>query len=112
MEDDLEQIRTKRLAALQETEGIQSDDEQEAARAQNEEYQARRQMVLRRILTPDARARLSNLRMAKPEFVQGVEDQLISLASSGRIGVVNDAMLKQILQKVIPRKKEIKIERR
>ena len=80
--------------------------------AQEEEYQARRQMVLRKILTPEARMRLSNIRMARPDVVQNIEDQLIALASAGRIGVVDDMMLKQILRKVMPKKREIKIERR
>ena len=80
--------------------------------AQEEEYQARRQMVLRKILTPEARMRLSNIRMTRPDVVQNIEDQLIALASAGRIGVVDDMMLKQILRKVMPKKREIKIERR
>lgn len=80
--------------------------------AQEDEYQARRQMVLRKILTPEARMRLSNIRMTRPDVVQNIEDQLIALASAGRIGVVDDMMLKQILRKVMPKKREIKIERR
>ncbi|MCK4615038.1 MAG: DNA-binding protein [Thermoplasmata archaeon] len=110
MEDELEQIRRKRQETLQREEQAVGIDE--GAMAQEDEYQARRQMVLRKILTPEARMRLSNIRMTRPDVVQNIEDQLIALASAGRIGVVDDMMLKQILRKVMPKKREIKIERR
>ena len=42
-----------------------------------------------------------------------MEIQLIQLAQSGRIqGVINDAMLRDILRKVAPAHREITIERR
>lgn len=112
MEDELDQIRKKRLAQVQAEEDSFNTEGQSMAKAQEEEYQAKRQMILRQILTPDARMRLSNIRMAKPDVVQNLEDQLIQLASTGRIGVVNDTMLKQLLRKIMPRKREINIERR
>ena len=110
MEDELEQIRKKRLSTIQRDVESPEYDGGAMANAQEREYQARRQMILRKILTPEARSRLSNIRMAKPDVVVSIEDQLIALASSGRIGVVDDKMLKQILRKLIPRKKEIKIK--
>ena len=112
MEDELDQIRKKRLSQAQAEEGIPDTGRDVVAQAQEDEYQAQRQMILRKILTPEARMRLSNIRMAKPDVVQGLEDQLIQLASSGRIGVVDDSMLKQLLRKIMPTKREINIERR
>ncbi|MDR3075611.1 MAG: hypothetical protein LBU30_06230 [Candidatus Methanoplasma sp.] len=42
-----------------------------------------------------------------------VEMQLIQIAQSGRLNsVITDAMLKDILQKIMPHQREIKIERR
>lgn len=113
MENELDQIRKKRLAQVQDgDEGDQAQAQGAMANAQEEQYQAQRQMILRKVLTPEARMRLSNIRMAKPDVVQNLEDQLIQLAASGRIGVVDDAMLKKLLPKVMPTKREIKIERR
>ena len=112
MDDEIEQIRKKRLTQVQGEEGVSGPDEGAIAKAHEDEYKAQRQMVLRKILTPEARMRLSNIRMAKPDVVQNLEDQLIQLAGSGRIGVVDDAMLKQLLRKIMPKKREIKIERR
>jgi len=42
-----------------------------------------------------------------------VEMQLIQIAQSGRLQtVITDSMLRDILQKIIPQQREIKIERR
>ena len=112
MEEELDQIRKRRLAHVQGEEADQGRVQESMARAQEGEYQAQRQMILRQILTPEARMRLSNIRMAKPDVVQGLEDQLIQLAASGRIGIVDEEMLKKLLKKIIPSKREIKIERR
>ena len=69
--------------------------------------------TLPQILTPDARDRLANIRVANPQLAESVEIQLIQLAQSGRIqGVINDAMLRDILRKVAPAHREITIERR
>ena len=46
-------------------------------------------------------------------MAESVEIQLIQLAQSGRLqGVINDAMLRDILRKVAPAHREITIERR
>jgi len=42
-----------------------------------------------------------------------VEQQLVALAQSGRVQrMIDDETLRQILERVIPKKREIKIERR
>ena len=112
MEDELEQIRKKRMSSVQSDEMGPGPEEGAVAQAQQDEYESKRQMILRKILTPEARMRLSNIKMAKPDVVRNLEDQLIQLASTGRIGVVDDATLKKLLMKVMPKKREIKIERR
>jgi len=44
---------------------------------------------------------------------ENVTNQLILLAQSGRVQkVIDDATLRQILRKILPSKREIKIERR
>lgn len=112
MEDELEQIRQRRHAQIREGDVDQSQVQEAMAHAQEEQYQAQRQMILRKILTPEARLRLSNIRMARPDVVENIENQLIQLAAAGRIGIVDEAMLKKLLKKLIPATREIKIERR
>ena len=72
-----------------------------------------KQAMLRQIMTPEARDRLGNIRLANPQMADNVEMQLIQLAQSGRLrGVIDDAMLRNILGQIAPQKREITIERR
>ena len=110
-EDDdaeLDELRRRKLAQLQSQQTQQSAMEQERA-----QIDAQKQLILRQILTPEARERLGRLKMARPEVASGVEQQLIMIAQSGRLDQkIDDEMMKQILHKLVPEKREIKIERR
>jgi programmed cell death protein 5 len=109
MEDpELEALRQKRMAEIQQQQNNQSAQEEKA-----KQFEMQKQAILRQILTPEARDRLANIKLANPEQANAVEMQLIQIAQSGRLqGVITDAMLREILQKIIPRKREITIERR
>ena len=109
MEDpELAAIRQRRMMELQ-----QQAQNQAAQEEQAREVESQRQSVLRQILTPEARDRLANIKLANPQLAESVEVQLIQLAQSGRLrGVIDDAMLKNILAQIVPQKREIKIERR
>ena len=108
MEDEeLDAIRRRKLAELAQ--------HQQVAAAQQEQQQAQeaqRQQVMRVILTPEARERLGRLKVAYPDIAASVEDQLLSLYSSGRLRQqVDDETLKRILAQVVPQKRDIKIRR-
>lgn len=109
MEDpELEAIRQKRMAELQ-----QQAQSQAAQQEQAQRVEAQKQGVLRQILTPEARDRLANIRLANPQMAESVEVQLIQLAQSGRLrGVIDDTMLRNILAQIAPQRREITIERR
>jgi programmed cell death protein 5 len=107
-EDELEAIRRKKIEELQ----LQSQ-QQAAMEEQQKMIEAQRQAIMRKILTPKARERLGRLRIARPEIVASIEDQLIALARSGRVvGQIDDADLRKLLSRLMPKKREIKIERR
>jgi len=107
-QDELEAIRRRKLAELQQAQ-VQSAAEQQY----RDQVQAQRQQVLRQILSPEARERLGRIELAYPELKENIENQLISLAQSGRVQrVIDDATLRQLLERVVPRKREMKIERR
>ena len=73
---------------------------------------AQKQELLRQILSPEARQRLTNLKMVKPEFIEQLELQLIQLAQMGKISVpMSDGQLKQILIQLQSRKRELKTRR-
>ena len=109
MEDqELEAIRRRKMAEL-----AQHQQQAVAQQEQNQAIEAQRQTLMRAILTPEARERLGRLKTAYPDIAASVEDQLLSLYSAGRLPrQVDDATLKRILEQVVPRKRDIKIERR
>ncbi|MDR2944653.1 MAG: DNA-binding protein [Methanosarcinales archaeon] len=114
MDNELEEIRRRRMAQMQEQQsqaqaGPETAYRQEQAQA---EMEARKQELLRKILTPEARERLTTLRMSRPALVEQLEMQLLSLAQSGRIqNMIDDEQLKQLLAQVQPPKRETSIKR-
>jgi programmed cell death protein 5 len=110
MEDDkeLQDIRRRKLEALQQ-EGAQ----EEAQAQMDQQAQQNRQAILRQILAPEARERMARLKTARPDFAEAVENQLIMLAQSGQLrNVISDANLIQILERLTPEKRDIKITRK
>jgi programmed cell death protein 5 len=106
-DEELEALRRRRLAEMQRA----SADDQRRSQAQ-QQVERQKQAVIRRILTPEARQRLTNIRMVKPEFADELEMQLIQLAQSGRLrGQVTDEQLKKTLVQLEGQKREIKIRR-
>ncbi|BCS94128.1 DNA-binding protein [Metallosphaera javensis (ex Sakai et al. 2022)] len=81
-------------------------------RQKKAELEARKEALLRSILTPEARQRLNNVKLVKPELAESLEDQLIALAQSGRIRVpVTDEELKEILSQIAGQsKRDFKIQ--
>ena len=71
-----------------------------------------REILLRKLLTPQARYRLNTLKMVKPEMVEIIINYLLSLANSNKINIpISDETLKRILEK-FSRKKEIRVKYR
>jgi programmed cell death protein 5 len=105
-DEELEEIRRRKLLAMQ-----QQGDEQKQGQAERQ-LEAQKQALLRQILSPEARQRLTNLKMVKPEFTEQLELQLIQLAQTGKLPIpLSDAKLKQILIQLQSRKRETKIRR-
>jgi programmed cell death protein 5 len=106
-DEELEAIRRRKLLALQQ----KMTDEQRQAQAE-QQLEMQKQELLRQILSPEARQRLANLKMVKPEFTEQLELQLIQLAQAGKLPIpLSDAQLKQILIQLQSRKREPKIRR-
>ena len=106
-EEELDALRKKRMLELQQ----RMVDEQKQAQAQ-QQLEGQKQALLRRILTPEARSRLTNLNMVKPEFTEQLELQLIQLAQQGRINLpITDEQLKELLVKLQSGKRDYTIRR-
>lgn len=111
MDEELENLRKKRIAELQQQAALQeSIDEREL---QQKDFEQQKKTILRSILTTDARQRLGRIKVARPEIVESIENQLIAIAQSGQLkSKINDEQLRMLLSKVLPQKREIKIKRR
>ncbi|MFQ5831528.1 MAG: DNA-binding protein [Candidatus Thorarchaeota archaeon] len=104
-DDELEEIRQRKRAALRD-----QALEDQAREQQIAEAQAQKEAILRQILTPEARSRLTNVRMVKPQLAEQIEAQLIQLASAGRLRArVTDEQLKSLLQQMQEKERDTKI---
>ncbi|MCK5217253.1 MAG: DNA-binding protein [Methanosarcinales archaeon] len=114
-EDELEAIRRRKMELLRQQQQQQMQDPQVAAQQEQAmaEMEAKKQSILRAILTPEARERLNTLKMTKPELVASVSDQLVSLAQSGRLqGKLDDEKLRNLLIQIQPKKRQTSITRK
>jgi programmed cell death protein 5 len=106
-DEELDAIRRKKLSAYQH----RASDEQRQTQ-QDKEVDAQKEALLKQILSPEARQRLTNLKMVKKDFTEQLELQIIQLAQMGKIPIpLSDAQLKQILIQLQSRKRETKITR-
>jgi len=77
-----------------------------------DQINAQKEMLLKQILSSEARLRLNNVKMVKPELANMVENYLLGLASQGKApGQITDDQLKQILLSAQQPKKDFKINR-
>ena len=118
---ELDEIRKRRMAELQQQATMNADPQQIAqqqmaqqqAAQQQAEMEAQLKQAMKQILTPEARGRLDNLRLTKPELVQNIEIQLLQSAQAGSLrGKVTDEQLKVLLRNLMGQKREIHITRR
>ena len=111
MDEELENLRQKKLQELQQQGQFQESLEEQDSK--KKEVEERRRAILRSILTTQAKERLGRIKVARPEMAGEIENQLIMLAQGGRLkNKINDEQLRMLLSKIIPKKRDIKIERR
>jgi programmed cell death protein 5 len=113
---DIEEIRRRRMQELQQQQAQQAQNQSSQAESQEQmrrEVEAQKRQAMMQLLTPEARARLTNIRLTKPEFVDQIELQLIQLAQMGRVQTkITDDQLKELLRKLAGQKRDINITRR
>lgn len=113
-EDELNELREERLEELRDQQQQQSPAEQQETQEQaQQQAEAQKQAILRQYLTDGARKRLNSVRMSKPDFADKVEQQMIALAQSGRIGdKIDEDQMKELLSELSPDSKSFNIRRR
>jgi programmed cell death protein 5 len=110
-DDELAEIRKRKMAQLQQQAAGQQDMQAELERQQQQKAQI--QMILMQILEPDARERLNTIKLTKPEFAAAIEQQLVMLAQSGRLRQkITDVQFKELLRQLAPAKRDYTITRK
>lgn len=109
-DEELQELREKKMEQLKEQQG---GEEGEAADAQRQQAEAQKKAMLRKALTDGARKRLNTVKMSKPQFGEQVEQQIVSLSRSGRLSEkIDEEKMKELLEEMKPESKSFNIKRR
>ena len=88
------------------------DDENNTSQEKDSQLKAQKEIMLKQVLSSDARLRLNNVRMVKPELADLVENYILNLSVQGKItGQISDEQLKQILSSAQQPKRDFKFNR-
>ena len=88
------------------------DDENNTSQEKDSQLKAQKEIMLKQVLSGDARLRLNNVRMVKPDLADLVENYILNLSVQGKIsGQISDEQLKQILSSAQQPKRDFKINR-
>ena len=105
-DEEMEAIRQKKLIEMQQQQAAQNAQEEERVA-----LEAQKQNILRQILTEEARQRLTNIKLVRPQLADSVELRLIQLAQQGSLpSKITDEQLKEILRKIQGQKRDTKID--
>ena len=112
---ELERLRAAKMQQLQAQAQQQANAQQNqyAQAAQAQQLNVMKEQILGKILTVEARSRLTNIKMVRPDFANNIEIQLIELHKSGRIGngKLTDEKLKELLEQLQSKRRQGKIRR-
>jgi len=80
--------------------------------SQEDNSKSLRENVMRMALTSEARQRLANVRLVKPQLAQTIEEYIFQMASQGKLKrVINDDELKEMLGSLQEKKRDFTIRR-
>ncbi|UCD00546.1 MAG: DNA-binding protein [Promethearchaeota archaeon] len=110
-DEELNDIRRRKLVELK-----QQAAQQQIAEAQQKEFEAKKYLLMRKILSQEGRQRLENIRIVKPQFAEQIEIQLIQLFQTGKLRGATplpDNAFKKLLEQIssLDRKKEFNIKK-
>ena len=89
-----------------------NQDDENKTQEKDSQLKAQKDMMLKQVLSSDARLRLNNVRMVKPDLADLVENYILNLSVQGKIsGQISDDQLKQILSSAQQPKHDFKFNR-
>jgi programmed cell death protein 5 len=93
---ELEEIRRRKLEEYRKRLEETYDEERK-----RREFESKKEEILRKILTPEARNRINTVKLVKPELINQLELQLIQLAMAGKIKEpLTDEQVKELLRSI------------
>jgi len=89
-----------------------NQDDGNNTQEKDSQLKAQKEMMLKQVLSSEARLRLNNVRMVKPDLADLVENYILNLSVQGKIsGQISDDQLKQILSSAQQPKHDFKFNR-
>ncbi len=89
-----------------------NQDDENNTQEKDSQLKAQKEIMLKQVLSSDARLRLNNVKMVKPELANLVENYILNLSVQGKLpGQISDDQLKQILSSAQQPKRDFKINR-
>ena len=89
-----------------------NQDDENNTQEKDSQLKAQKEMMLKQVLSSEARLRLNNVRMVKPDLADLVENYILNLSVQGKItGQISDEQLKQILASAQQPKHDFKFNR-
>ena len=89
-----------------------NQDDENNTQEKDSQLKAQKEIMLKQVLSGDARLRLNNVRMVKPDLADLVENYILNLAVQRKIsGQISDEQLKQILSSAQQPKRDFKFNR-
>ena len=103
----IEDIRQRKLQEMQQRAQQQGEEEE-----LQQHVEMQKQGLLKKLLTPDAKARLTRIKLADPALAEQVESLVFYIYQTKGPIQIDDATLRELLVKISGKKKEIKITRK
>jgi len=89
-----------------------NQDDENNTQEKDSQLKAQKEMMLKQVLSSEARLRLNNVRMVKSDLADLVENYILNLSVQGKIsGQKSDDQLKQILSSAQQPKHDFKFNR-
>jgi len=89
-----------------------NQDDENNTQEKDSQLKAQKEMMLKQVLSSEARLRLNNVRMVKSDLADLVENYILNLSVQGKIsGQISDEQLKQILSSAQQPIRDFKINR-
>ena len=87
-------------------------DQQRRQPDKDQDQKMMREAALSMAFTSEARQRLANVKMVRPDLAASIEEYVIQMVSGGKLRkAVDDDQVKQMLSSLQGKKREIKIRR-